>query len=561
MALNGSGDTRTRTGMGLGMGYRSRFNQPSPSIAPLHIESEEGETLLPLAENRAKVEAAREAGSAAIHIDFGTTSSTHWPAPDPIEEALPPVPEFDLRLLPEALRPLVEDVADRMQVPIDFPAVSSVACLAGAVNRRALIQPKRADNGWIVVPNLWGGIVASPGQKKSPTISAITAPLRAIEAGWREEHETSSADYARQEEEAELRKAAWRDNFKRAAKGNGEAPERPTFEIERPTGRRLLTSDGTFEALHQLLVDNPAGLFVLRDELTGWLASLDRYGREEQRAFYLESWNGDSGFTLDRIGRGSVHVEHCCISLFGGIQPSRLRSYLAEALADGPANDGLIQRFQLLVWPDQQSSWVYRDRAPSLNARERAEAVYRRLTAMDGSRPKRFRFGGEAQELFVVWLTELETALVSESLEPVMLAHLAKYRSLMPALALLFALADGCEGEIGLRHAQQGASFCEYLKPHARRIYSAKLSPERNSAILLAKRLREGWRVKEGYFSLRDVYYNNWASLSTPDEVRAGLRILEDASWVRKNPRPSEAGRGRPTELWSINPRIYGGTL
>src|ERR1700733_8449802 len=123
MALNGSGNTGTRQAMGLGMGHRSGFNRPSASIAPLDIESQEGETLLPLAGNRAKVTAAREGASAPIRIDFGTTTSTHWPSPEPIEEALSPVPDFYLRLLPEALRPLVEDVADRMQVPIDFPAV------------------------------------------------------------------------------------------------------------------------------------------------------------------------------------------------------------------------------------------------------------------------------------------------------------------------------------------------------------------------------------------------------------------------------------------------------
>ena len=516
----------------------------------------------PLAENAAKVAASREAGSKPrLEIEFPAPHDGCWPEPDPVEEQLPSVPEFDLRLLPEALRPIVEDAADRMQVPIDFPAVTSVMCLAGAVNRRAVIQPKRADYGWVVVPNLWGGIVASPGQKKSPCISAVTAPLRAIECGWRQEQEEALADFQLKEEEAELALSAWRDGFKRAAKGKGEKPERPAFDCQRPTAKRLITSDGTFEAIHSLLVDNPAGLFVLRDELTGWLASLDRYGREEQRAFYLEAWNGDSGFTVDRIGRGSVHVEHCCISLFGGIQPSRLRSYLAEALADGPSNDGLIQRFQLLVWPDPQPSWTYRDRAPSMTAKERAECVFRRLTAMDGNNPKRFRFDDSAQELFVLWLTKLESSLVSDSLSPVMQAHLAKYRSLMPSLALLFALADGCEGEITLGHAQQAASWCEYLKPHARRVYSAKLAPERAAATLLAKRLRQGWKERDATFSLRDVYENDWASLSTPDEARAALGVLEDAGWVRKNARPTGPRGGRPGELWSINPHIYGGTL
>jgi putative DNA primase/helicase len=453
---------------------------------------------------------------------------------------------------------MVEDTADRMQVPIDFPAVTAVMALAGVVNRRASIQPKHADQTWVVVPNLWGGIVASPGQKKSPAISAIMAPLRAIEAGWRQQQEADLVEYGLQSEEADLFKAAWRDSVKRAAKGKCPMPERPGFNLRKPTAQRLLTSDGTFEALHALLTENPAGLFVLRDELTGWLASLDRFGREEQRAFYLEAWNGDSSFTLDRIGRGAVHVEHCCVSLFGGIQPSRLRAYLAEALADGPSNDGLIQRFQMLVWPDPQSSWEYHDRPQASAAREQAEQVYRRLAAMDGNTPRRFKFAPDAQELFVVWLTELETTLATESVAPVMLAHLAKYRSLMPSLALLLALADGCENEVPLRHAQQAASWCTYLQPHARRVYSARLSPERHAAAMLAKRLRDGWKEDKAAFSLRDVYQNDWTSLSTPDEARAALRLLEGASWVRKKERSSDASGGRPTELWSINPRIYG---
>ena len=76
-----------------------------------------------------------------------------------------------------------------------------------------------------------------------------------------------------------------------------------------------------------------------------------------------------------------VDVDHCCISLFGGIQPSRLRAYLADALADGPSNDGLIQRFQLLVRPDPQPSWEYQDNSFAVAANRR-----RCLRAIGGPR-------------------------------------------------------------------------------------------------------------------------------------------------------------------------------
>ena len=539
MTLNGSNAT-----------YAGLDNQPGceRTLNPLR----------PLPENAARTAEMRDEQSCRIQFPLEESPAVYWPPSDAMEDQLPPVPAFDTQLLPESLRAMVEDVADRMQVPIDFPAVTAMVALAGAVNRRALIQPKRADHGWLVVPNLWGGIVASPGQKKSPTISTITAPLRKIEAAWREEHQLATAAYSLQAEKAELVTSAWRESYKRATKKNSDPPEKPEIDLQLPISKRLLTSDGTFEALHALLSDNPAGLFVLRDELTGWLASLERSGHEEQRAFYLESWNGDSSFTVDRIGRGTVHVEHCCISLFGGIQPSRLRSYLAEALADGPSNDGLIQRFQLLVWPDPQTTWSYRDRAPSATAKAQADAVYCRLAAMDEENPTIFKFSNAAQDLFVQWLTELETTLASDSLNPVMVAHLAKYRSLMHSLALLLALADGCDGEIPLAPVRRAASWCEYLTSHAHRIYAAKLTPERSAALLLSKRLRGGWRHREATFSLRDVYVNGWMGLGTPDEVRAALQILEEASWVRKHAKTQATSGGRPSEQWATNPRIYG---
>jgi putative DNA primase/helicase len=220
-----------------------------------------------------------------------------------------------------------------MQVPLDYPAVVSVLCLAGVVNRRAVIQPKASDTSWVVVPNLWGGIVAPPGLMKSPVISAISQPLTRIEALWRTEYESAKSEYEQEKELAELRRAAWREQFKAAQKKNSkDAPMRPDDSIAEPVTHRLITHDATVEKLHEILRDNPAGILVIRDELSGWLATLDKPGREGDRGFFLSAWNGDTGYTIDRIGRGSIHVDACCVSMLGGIQPARLRSYLGDAL-------------------------------------------------------------------------------------------------------------------------------------------------------------------------------------------------------------------------------------
>jgi putative DNA primase/helicase len=481
-----------------------------------------------------------------------------WPEPEPLAESLPDVAQFDLELMPESFRPLVKDVAERMQVPLDFPAVAAIATLAGVTNRRAVIQPKRNDHTWTVVPNLWGGIVAPPGMLKSPVLSCMTQPARAIESEWRNAHEQVEQDYQTAQESQKLEIAAWEQEYKKAAKkrDSKERPPKPESTIMQPTLRRLVTSDATFESLHHVLSENPAGLFVIRDELTGWLAGLERQGREQERAFFLECWNGDAAFTVDRIGRGSVHVPHACISLFGGIQPARLRDYLADAMRDGPSNDGLVQRFQLMVWPDIPPAWRYVDRQPDTNALDRAGQVYRRMAALEAADSLRLQFDDEAQALFEQWLTDLERRIRGEEVAPVMQAHLSKYRSLMPSLALLFALADGHTECVPISQARLACDWCEYLETHANRVYSAQARPEHHAAIALSKRLAKGWKREDGFFTVRDVYRSGWTGIDSPDAARGALLVLEEYGWVRRE--IAAQTPGRPSETYRINPRIGG---
>jgi hypothetical protein len=315
------------------------------------------------------------------------TVQSDWQEPQPLGAELPAVQSLDASLLPSSLRPFIEDISERMQTPIDYAAITSVAALAGSVNRRAFIQPKLQDTGWSVVPNLWGAIVAPPGFMKSPLLRAVTMPLLRIEELWREEHRQDAENFETAREEAELRHQAWKEEYKAAMKKGDAAPIQPDKSLQRPAQKRLVLTDATFERLHEILAENPAGVLVVRDELTGWLADLEKPGRESERGFYLQAWNGDSSFTVDRIGRGSVYVPSVCVSLLGNIQPARLRWFFSDAIHGGPGDDGLFQRFQLLVWPDAPRSWKLVDRPPNAIAANRAERVYRGLVALSADCP------------------------------------------------------------------------------------------------------------------------------------------------------------------------------
>jgi putative DNA primase/helicase len=490
-------------------------------------------------------------------------STEDWPDPQPIHGELPLVQAFSEDLLPVSFRSLVEDVAMRMQVPMDYPAAVMVLCLAGAVNRRARIQPKANDSGWLIVPNLWGGIIAPPGFMKSPVIQATTHPLTEIQTEWRAEHEVELEGYALAKEECELRHGAWRESYKANAKKGLATPRRPEDELKNPNLRRLIVNDATFEAAHQTMNENPAGIFVVRDELAGWWSALDRAGREGERAFCLQAWNGDTSHTIDRIGRGTIHVSGCCMSMLGGIQPGRLRSYLADALKDGPSNDGLIQRFQVMVWPDTESGWEYVDRAPDAACEQEAARVFRHLVKLDPSNPLLFRFGCQAQELFIEWLAELERKVRGDDLHPAFISHLSKYRSLMPSLALLFELAEWAAGKggadiVSLEHARKAASWCEYLESHARRVYSCAVTPQLRASRELAEKIQKRKLGADGCFCCRDVYLKGWSGLDSPEAAKQAAQVLQDAGWLRESSGESGPLGGRPSNRFMINPKVFG---
>jgi len=59
-----------------------------------------------------------------------------------------------------------------------------------------------------------------------------------------------------------------------------------------------MVNDTTTEKMVVIHKDNPNGILVYREELMGLFCSLNKKGREEDRAFYLQSWNGSNPLKL-----------------------------------------------------------------------------------------------------------------------------------------------------------------------------------------------------------------------------------------------------------------------
>ena len=514
--------------------------------------------------------AGLDAVKACIDAPAPCSMADAWPEPTPLPDALPPVDPFDADLLPVALRAWVMDIAHRMQCPPDFPAVAALVALSSLIGARAVIQPKAKDD-WQVVPNLWGAGVGRAGVKKSPAFSEALKPLHRLQTRefelWQAAHDAWELDCkvaAMQGQANETKAKGMASKDPAAARALLEPVDTPA----EPTARRYIVNDATVEKLGELMQQNEWGTLSYRDELYGLLSGLDKQGQEGSRAFMLQSYDGNQGYTFDRIGRGTVHIPRVCLAMIGGIQPGRIQGYVRDAVSGGSGDDGLLQRFGLIVWPDIASDFIHVDQWPDTQAKQTAWAVFERLAALQpasDTEPNVWRFDDAAQALFVEWLVPFEIEIRGDDLHPAMVSHLSKYRKLIPALALVFALIDTPDSAnvIHERELIRALAMGGYLRSHANRLYAAAVIPETTDAVTLLSRIKGGKLMdRDGVildsFTPREVALKHWAGLDTPDAVRKAADVLAGYDWLKLDVVKSGATGGRPSDVYTVNPLTRG---
>jgi hypothetical protein len=460
-----------------------------------------------------------------------------WDTPKELKAELLPVKPLDPAMLPECMKDYVTDIAGRMDNSApDYVAVAVMVALATLIGRKLFIAPKEFDT-WRVVPNLWGAAIGRPSAKKTPSLMAAMAPLKGFEA---KEFKKFCEATSLHEAQEMLVKVTSKDHETKLAKlvKDGKAEEAKSMvqqsltigQIDPPACKRYIVNDATVEKLGELLKDNPMGVMLFRDELTGWLNTLDKQGKEGDRAMYLECWAGTSDFTYDRIGRGTLRIESATLSIIGGIQPSKLIPYLA-AQKSGKGDDGLIERFQLMVYPDA-SPFTHVDRLPNELAVQQASEIFAKLDELTGEldTPNILRFSPEAQVFFNSWYTDNQKLVRSGTLTPQLESHLAKYVSLFPSLALIIHAVDsGPEGEVGIASAHKALAWCEYLESHARRVYALVDGPI-DSGKALQKRLHD----LASPFRISAINNRNWQGLTTTEQVHTALNSLCEHGHLKK---------------------------
>ncbi|WP_456382940.1 YfjI family protein [Hydrogenimonas sp.] len=427
--------------------------------------------------------------SARLLPEYGVGEPSNEHEPESTQEqpdAATPGP--DIELLPIDARMYAYDVAKRMDhAPLSFAMTAALLTLSTAMGRRVAVRPKLKDI-WEVIPNLWGMLVAPPSVKKTPILAEMVKPLKLLEMEANERYEEEMKRYNAEKIAYEIELKEYKAKLK-----EGETPPIPD-EPDKPIRSRYLIDDATTEKVAEIMIENPKGIGLFMDELSGWFKSMGKQGREGDRSFWLESFNGNGSKSVDRIGRGSLLVPHMCATIFGTIQPDALMGIVSGATGATSGGDGLLQRFQLISYEDRVQP-VYTDELPDTIAREAYYDLVRKIALADpverGAKKDRFsdtpfyRFSPEAVEISKAFFGDINEELkVNEEHNPAYAAHLGKFHGLMPSLALILFYADRVSGHIDeemipASYAERARKLCDFYKRQAMKVYDLERLKER----------------------------------------------------------------------------------
>jgi|GEM_PF-1908344 len=434
---------------------------------------------------------------------------------------------FPVGALPPVARALVEEGAASLACAPDMVAVPFLPMVAGVIGNRIQLQLKP---GYRIRPILWAAVVADPGTAKSPAQGIGQAPLDVLQ---REAYEARRT--AKQRYDAAL--SEWQDLPK---KERGPKPEEPADQ------EHYYTTDSTVEGVAKMMGGDRAcspGFVVVRDELSGWVASFDAYraARGGDRQLWLSMWAG-APFKSDRASRETIYVPEPAVSVAGGIQPDLLSTLIGES----GERDGFVERFLYAMPPTAPMGWCDSYVSPATTA-----AVVTAFRLLREAPAGVVHFETQAQQLYVHWVNQNATLQLEVS------GMLRGYYAKLPSQAARLALVLHCllhpDNPVAHRVSVQtlaGAlALTEYFREHAHFVFTAFGAKALVSHPLATRVLAVLDRAGGEWVGGRAMYEALGRHVKA-DDLQAALAELERIGLVERRLGESGPQGGRPSIFW-----------
>ena len=509
---------------------------------------------------RATASSPRTNGNSPSSTNYAIASSRPRPAaapapPPPAAEQAAPGPaapwrqplelgqeldaaRFPLGVIPEALHPFLHDAAEATNCPIDIVALPLLALAGGAIGARRGLEIKE---GWTVWPCIWAVTVCEPGNAKSTALDLCAEPFK-------EEQVNLLTTFLTEKKDWELK-----------ARSMKEEALPPT-----PTLASKYCEDVTREQVAQMLYDNPMGLPLIRDEILGWLSSMDEYkqgGRGGDRQFYLEIFNSPPSKKVDRRNRPEpLILTRPVLPITGGLQPDKLPRLRGQS----GIVDGWLDRF-LFAFPEPRppigENWLGVGHKAKKPWHDAVQCFWSLPTGYRGDRPegKVVTFtetGRQAWERFTHFLVR---QYKREDLGPVIRNTLAKLKTYGGRLALIVHFLRWAAGEVKCEcvdgeSMKRATKLVAYFLSHIIKVHGALESDPRVGDARRVLRCLERRREELKEFSQAELHQYTRRYFRSAALLRAPLRLLEEYGYLTSHYPELGSRPGPRSERYKINP-------
>ena len=470
-------------------------------------------------------------------------------------QGLPAIPwrPFPLDQIPSPLHEYIVAKAESIDVDVTQIVLPMLSALGAAIGNTRRLHVR---DDWNVPPILWTAVVCESGSAKTP---AMNAALR-----FTAERQTKSWElYEEEMSKYKTREAIYESEFnvwRRTKQNSDDPPEAPA----KPILAQFRVSDCTVEALATDLLENPRGLLLARDELSGWFGSHDRYasrGGADQSA-YLEMYNAGL-FSVNRKTSGRLFVPRAAVCVTGTIQPAILRRLMGTEQRE----NGMQARF-LFAFPERRIR-DFSETAVSLQLTDNVAMVFDRLWQLDFQResdgqscPLNLELTAEALEVFKV--NTLRLRREAHGLSPDLHAAYSKLEEIPVRLGLIIHEVRVASGDPAVNDSfrvdatsiQAGIEITKWFEHETRRVYEmlrgtpaardnvARIDTARQYLIDWIRRLHGPVTVRQ-VMSLRTRY-------PTAEDAEAALEDLAAADLGYWQFVPSTSAGGQPTRKFHL---------
>lgn len=341
-----------------------------------------------------------------------------------------------------------------------------------------------------------------------------------------------------------------------------EAAKKGSFAEGKPPGlepvvRQAYVSDVTMEALADALIVNERGVALIRDELDGWVRSMNQYkdGKGSDRQNWLSLWSGES-FPLNRRNRRlPVFVSNPFVGITGGIQPD----ILSDLNDERGHQDGFIHRM-LFAYPDVLPIKGFTEDEVSKATLDALGDIFAKLWSLqpaveeDGTtHPVMLHFTPAGRKVWREWTEAHADEQNAPAFPAVLSGPWQKMMAYAARLALIvhrvrWAAGEHVSHDVDEQSMGAAGELVDYFKSHARRVYALLHTSEEDKRILAAVE----WIHKQPSrtTTARAILRCHVGGVKAADEAEALLNKL--AEYKYGTVRETSSGHGKPSLTFTL---------